>query len=115
MVYHSLSIRCCRLWKLDLRENASRQRVKLLPNPHGSQHEEAVRRAQPDLEETEEEEGEGVVGVVAPPTQDLMVGGEEEDSIVSEELSESVIAVELAAEQDQGIVEHRKTCCGWLV
>ena len=71
-----------------------------------------MRRAQPDLEWKKGEEGEGLVGVVSPPTQELMAGGEE-DSIVSDELSESLIVAELTAEQEQGRV--LTIFCGWLL
>ena len=89
--------------KLDLRENRLRQRTKLLDNPQGSVHEEASRRS--ETEEHDGVEGEGV-GLprdrVAPPSLSESVGGSEEASLTSDELTESLVTIEPTSEQEQG-------------
>ena len=39
------------LWRLDMREDSHRRRMKLLPNPNGSMHTEAVRSVGEEMSE----------------------------------------------------------------
>ena len=83
-----------------MRENAQRQRVKLVANTHGSLHEDARRIAADSEPEGEGEEGEEDMHAVVPlqpgslPTS-LQV---EEGSQSSDEILEAQLA-----EQDQGV------------
>ena len=71
-----------------------RQRVKLLSNSHGTLHEEATRR----FEDEEAKKEESMVQMVAPKVADPGLGIED-ISLASDELTESLAAIELDQEQ----------------
>ena len=83
-----------------MREDALRQRLKLLPNPHGTLHEEASRKGDtgPEVEGKEDTRSAVVSPKVA---SDVMFGGED-ISLTSEEITESLVAAEFSLEQEQG-------------
>lgn len=102
-VIHDNCMCRCKFWKMDLRENSHRQRIKLVANTHGTLHEDARRTAaEPGGEEEGEEGGErekdDVHTVVPLQSGSSMASPQvDEGSLSSDELLESQLA-----EQDQG-------------
>ena len=99
MLAHSLCDNRCKFWKLDLREDAQRQRLKLLANTHGSLHEDATRTVEEQEGEEEEWAGEegGVPAAVVAPQPASSPSQGEEGSLNSEEIIEAQLT-----EQSQG-------------
>ena len=88
----------CKFWKMDLRENSHRQRVKLVANTHGNLHEDAHRNVEDTGEEGEEEEGVvDEIHAVGVPIRTASPTPVEEGSLSSDEVLDSQLT-----EQDQG-------------
>ena len=105
--------------KLDLRENAARQRLKMVANTHGTLHEDAIRYTEPRRAEEQGEgegEGKGEEGVVAallslPETSSSLplVSGRE-GSVSSDEAMEAQLA-----EQDTGQGPLQEMCVNMYI